>query len=96
MKHYYANIICYIRTILFKFLNLFCWESAAFLSIVLFELIHIVSLVVSHRMVIHDTFYALYAQYYFLNNAVISGEIPLWIPYLTMASVRRCGRGSLV
>jgi len=31
----------------------------------------------------HDSFEYFVLQYYFLNNAVINGELPLWLPYVT-------------
>ncbi len=70
-----------------KFLSKFSYilssQSVLFLLIVLFEFFSIVFLTMSHRIGIHDTFFCFYSSYYFLNNVVISGEIPLWIPYLT-------------
>ena len=58
----------------------------ALIFIVLLEFMQVVLLIVQHRVVLHDTFYQLIAQYYFLNNVVNTGEIPLWIPYLTQGT----------
>lgn len=45
-------------------------------------------LIFTHRMpVTHDTFQYFAFQYVFLNNAVCSGEIPLWLPSMTYGSV---------
>jgi len=35
------------------------------------------------RLVLHDTFFTLTGQYYFLNNIAQTGQPPQWIPYLT-------------
>src|SRR4051794_7272178 len=44
-------------------------------------------LVADRRMMIgHDGFQYFTLQYYFLNNRVMTGEIPQWIPYLAHGS----------
>ncbi|MGE0269153.1 MAG: hypothetical protein AB7S78_11945 [Candidatus Omnitrophota bacterium] len=37
----------------------------------------------SNRLVVHDTFFRFYMQYYYLNTYVNYLEFPFWIPYLT-------------
>jgi len=57
-----------------------------FLSVVLFEIVITLLLISGRRLVIHDTFFRFAMQYYFLNNAVMTGEVPQWIPYLTQGT----------
>ncbi len=58
-------------------------EPFLFTLLILIELIITFFLINGRRMGGHDTFYYFSLQYYFLNSAVTSGEIPQWIPYLT-------------
>ena len=45
-------------------------------------------LILAHRMVRgHDTFQYFITQYFFLNHAVQTGEIPQWIPYMTHGTI---------
>jgi len=66
-------------------------RSAAFLILllaVLPEFLLAGFLIFTHRIpVAHDTFQYFAFQYVFLNNAVCSGEVPLWLPSLTYGSV---------
>ena len=54
-----------------------------FLIILAFALLETLVFIAFKRMGVHDTFYCFSLYYYFLNNAVMTGEIPQWIPYLT-------------
>lgn len=52
------------------------------------QLIFYAYLIAAHRMVKgHDAFIHFSLQYYFLNNAVITGEVPQWIPFMTHGSL---------
>jgi len=51
------------------------------------ELSFIAFLIVSHRGVIGDAFQYFTLQYYFLNNAVTSGETAQWLPLVTHGTV---------
>lgn len=63
-------------------------EGILFLCAVLVELLLAVCLSASHRMLVgHDGFSYLASQYYFLNNAMTSGEIPQWLPFLVQGTV---------
>lgn len=57
-----------------------------FLSLLGLETFLIVYLALCHRIVLHDTFFRFAMQYYFLNNYIVSGEIPQWIPFLTQGT----------
>jgi hypothetical protein len=59
-------------------------ESLLFLLLIVIEFI--VTAILSTGHIIpsgHDGLHYFTMQYYFLNNAVIAGEIPHWIPYIT-------------
>ncbi len=51
--------------------------------ILLMEFAQILYLICAKRLVIHDSFSRFSMQYYLFNNAVMYGEFPQWIPYLT-------------
>ncbi|MCI0405006.1 MAG: hypothetical protein L0209_02855, partial [candidate division Zixibacteria bacterium] len=55
-----------------------------FLIVVLLQAAFLLYNVIQKRMATgHDTFQYLTLQYYFLNNAVFSGEIAQWMPFMT-------------
>jgi hypothetical protein len=59
-----------------------------FLIVLALEAIFILYLVIGHRGVIgHDAFQYFGLQYYFLNNAVNSGETAQWMPLMTHGTV---------
>lgn len=58
-------------------------EAGLFITLLLLEFAQIIYLTLTHRLGVHDTFLRTSLQYYFLNSAVTSGEVPQWIPYLT-------------
>ena len=63
-------------------------ESGLFLIVLLFEIVLFFSLVGGRRIIGgHDGFQYLTFQYYFLNNVVNYGDIPLWIPFMTHGTV---------
>ena len=58
-----------------------------FVAIVLAELAGCVWAIWQHRLPSgHDGFGQFTVQYYFLNNAIQSGEIPLWFPQLSLGT----------
>jgi ankyrin repeat protein len=62
-------------------------NTILFLSILLLETALIVFLILCRRIVFaHDGFQHLSLQYCFLNNAVQTGEIAQWLPFLTHGS----------
>lgn len=58
-------------------------EKNLFLTIIIIEFLQLIYWVLSNRLVVHDTFFRFYMQYYYLNNYVNYLEFPYWIPYLT-------------
>ncbi len=59
-----------------------------FLAIVAIELAHTATAAIGHRVPAgHDGFQYFTLQYYFLNNALQSGEVAQWIPYLSHGTV---------
>jgi len=52
------------------------------LPVLFLEFLLILYLILTHRLIQHDTFFCFYSQYFFLNNAVVAGQIPLWVPNL--------------
>lgn len=62
--------------------------SILFALILIPELVLTLFLILGRRMIGgHDGFQYCTLQYYFLNNAVMHGEIPQWIPFLTHGTV---------
>ena len=60
----------------------------AFLSIVAIALAHTATAVLQHRApAAHDGFQYFTLQYFFLNNAIQSGELAQWIPYMSQGTV---------
>ena len=67
--------------------NSFC-NGYPFLIVLGIETIFILYLILTHRGVIgHDAFQYFGLQYYFLNNAVNSGETAQWMPLMTHGTV---------
>ncbi len=66
--------------------NLLRLENILFLVIVGAELILILALIFNYQLPLHDGFHAFCLQYYFLNNLIISGELPQWSPFMTHGS----------
>ncbi|MEW6076915.1 MAG: hypothetical protein AB1724_03800 [Thermodesulfobacteriota bacterium] len=63
-------------------------EAGLFLLLVLIEAGLAFSMIQGRRMVGgHDGFQYFTLQYYFLNNAAYTGEIPQWMPFLTHGTV---------
>jgi hypothetical protein len=63
-------------------------ESGLFLLIILIEAGMFLYLIHGQWIVGgHDGFQYFTLQYYFLNNVVISGEIPQWLPFITQGTV---------
>ncbi len=59
-----------------------------FLALLLLESVFLLGLAAIHRVPReHDGFGYFGLQYYFLNSAVTSGEIPQWVPYMTQGTV---------
>ncbi|MDP2652871.1 MAG: hypothetical protein Q8Q08_02445 [Candidatus Omnitrophota bacterium] len=58
-------------------------ESALFLLLVCLETTHLLYLTASLRLVTYDTLNYFFLQYYFFNNAALTGEIAQWIPQVT-------------
>jgi hypothetical protein len=79
-----------------SFLRLSTWS---FLSVVCIELFFHVWLILTHRIPIgHEGLNYFLSQYFFLNNAVFTGQIPQWIPYMghgTVASLWYASEASL-
>jgi hypothetical protein len=60
----------------------------AFLGLLLLEIAFLVGMALCRRIpAYHDGFGHLGLQYYFLNSAITSGEVPQWIPYMTQGTV---------
>jgi len=63
-------------------------ENALFLLLLAPELLLTLYLIFERRMIGgHDGFQYCTLQYYFLNNAVLYGDVPQWIPFLTHGTV---------
>ncbi len=59
------------------------FRASPFLAVVSLELLLAGFLAASHRMIAgHDGFHYFALQYYFMNGAAASGEIPQWIPFM--------------
>jgi len=59
-----------------------------FLLVAAGPVIHTLVMVLQHRLPVgHDGFQYFTTQWYFLNNAVQSGEVAQWIPYMTEGTV---------
>ncbi len=62
--------------------------NLAFLSLLLLEIAFLAGMGLCRRIpAYHDGFGYFGLQYYFLNGAVTSGEVPQWIPYMTQGTV---------
>jgi len=62
--------------------------NAGWLLLLLLESAYFLFLGATHRLVRgHDGFQYFTFQYYFLNNAVISGEIPQWMPFMCHGTI---------
>jgi hypothetical protein len=60
----------------------------AFIALLLLELTYLAGMALGQRIpAYHDGFGHLGLQYYFLNSAITSGEMPQWIPYMTQGTV---------
>jgi hypothetical protein len=60
----------------------------ALLFLVALEVAHTATAVLQHRApAAHDGFQYFTLQYYFLNNAIQSGELAQWIPYMSQGTV---------
>lgn len=58
-------------------------DRTSFLVLLTFEILHLFYLVLGHRMPLgHDGFQHFCMQYFFLNDAAVNGEVPLWIPFM--------------
>lgn len=63
-------------------------ESLLFLTLILIEFFSGLIYTLSHFIPRgHDGLHYFIMQYYFLNNAVLAGETPHWIPYITHGTV---------
>ena len=59
-----------------------------FLLVVAGPVVHTLLMVLQHRFpAAHDGFQYFTTQWYFLNNAVQSGEVAQWMPYMTEGTV---------
>jgi len=58
-------------------------EKFLFIVILFIEFFQFLYCIGSNRLVVHDTFFRFYMQYYYLNNYINYFEYPYWIPYLT-------------
>ena len=58
-----------------------------FLFIVCIESVFTLVAIVCRRIPNHDSFQYFHLQYYFLNHAVMHGEIPQWMPFMTHGTV---------
>ena len=58
-------------------------ELYLFGSLVVLEALRSLFLIVTGRVVLHDTFFRFSLQHYFYNSYFTTGETPHWIPYLT-------------
>lgn len=59
-----------------------------FLAAILLQLCFFIYLILQHRFPVgHDGFQYFTLQYYFLNNAVFTGEVPQWMPFMTQGTV---------
>lgn len=62
-------------------------KNALLPSIVLAELLLVCAMILAGQMIVrHDALQYLTAQYYFLNNSIVSGEVPLWLPFMMQGS----------
>jgi hypothetical protein len=60
----------------------------AFLGLLLLEFTFLAGMALGQRIpAYHDGFGYLGLQYYFLNSAITSGELPQWVPYMTQGTV---------
>src|SRR5437899_865686 len=60
----------------------------AFPAVLLFHVSFTVWLMADGRVMRgHDSFQCFSLQYYFLNNRVMAGEIPLWMPFMSHGTV---------